>query len=135
MNIIPKTRTERKLVGKLKKEARLKKLVDQWENTYTVKSMGLLFFRPCIYFLKHNNVVVYVGETKSLMNRITQHINEGSKIFDSFSFQVYQGSDFERKNEEARLISAIKPRYNIVHNSTAFKPIGISELEVSVNIK
>lgn len=49
------------------------------------------------------------------MQRITQHINDNIKIFDSFSFTIFKGSDMERRHEEADLISRIKPFYNIAH--------------------
>jgi excinuclease UvrABC nuclease subunit len=75
-----------------------------------------LFFKPCIYFLKVNNDVVYIGQTESLMNRISQHINENVKIFTHFDCLFFEGSFKQRLFEEKRLIRKYKPLYNVIHN-------------------
>jgi hypothetical protein len=49
------------------------------------------------------------------MQRITAHINENTKIFDSMSFEIFEGSDKERKHYESTLINSIKPIYNVKH--------------------
>ena len=49
------------------------------------------------------------------MSRISQHINENVKIFDSFTFEKFEGSEKERKYEESILINSIKPFYNVNH--------------------
>jgi len=46
----------------------------------------LFFFSPVIYFLMCNGEVVYVGQSTCLMARISQHIQENTKIFTSFKF-------------------------------------------------
>jgi len=100
-----------------KKKGRLQKIIKRFESTYTVNNLETLYFRPCIYFLKCRHEIVYIGETTSVMSRITQHIQDNVKIFDSFSFEVYKGSEKERKAEEARLIKKVKPFYNKIHNN------------------
>lgn len=98
-----------------KKASKTRKIIERLDNRYVVNSVQPLWFKPCVYFLKFNHQVVYIGETKSLMNRISQHINENVKIFDSFTFEIFEGSDMERKQYEADLIQGIKPHYNIIH--------------------
>ena len=39
-----------------------------------------------IYFLKYNDEVVYVGQSKDIKNRIKSHIFEKEKLFSDFSF-------------------------------------------------
>lgn len=62
-----------------------------------------------VYFLIRNNVIVYVGESANVFMRIGQHIAEGTKQFDSFTF--YETND--RKRLESFLISILSPTYNI----------------------
>ena len=75
-----------------------------------------LFFKSVIYFLYCNDEIVYVGQTESLMTRISQHIQENTKIFTSFKFIYFEGSEKERLLKEKEFIKQIKPIYNIVHN-------------------
>jgi excinuclease UvrABC nuclease subunit len=100
-----------------KKNAKKRRAIEKFDKRFNIHNMQALFFTPCIYFLKCNNQVVYIGETKSAMTRISQHIADNVKIFDSVSFEPFEGSDMERKEEEADLIRRIKPIYNIVHNT------------------
>lgn len=39
-----------------------------------------------IYFLKHNNIVVYVGQSKNIRKRIKEHLGEKTKVFNDFTF-------------------------------------------------
>ena len=82
-------------------------------NSFSVKD---LFFTPVIYFLECNNTVVYVGQTTSLMTRMSQHIQENTKVFTSFKFIVFKGSDKQRLQKEKQFIKDIKPIYNVTHN-------------------
>jgi predicted GIY-YIG superfamily endonuclease len=93
-----------------------RKIISHYEDSYFLPNIERVYFKPCIYFLHCRNEVVYVGETKSLLSRITQHINENTKIFNAVSFRVYEGNDKERRMEEKKLIELMKPYYNIVHN-------------------
>lgn len=106
---------EKAMLRNAKKASKNRKIIERLDNRYVVNNISTLYFKPCVYFLKYNYQVVYIGETTSLMNRISQHINENVKIFDSFSFEVFNGSDAERKAYEAELINGIKPFYNKVH--------------------
>lgn len=76
----------------------------------------MTFCNPVIYYLIKEREVVYVGETTSLMSRISDHYREGKKDFDSFRFVPFEGTDFERKQKEREEIMFHKPKYNIVHN-------------------
>lgn len=98
-----------------KKEARMRRIIEKNERRYNIFNIEPLFFKPCVYFLKFNHNVVYIGETTNLMQRITAHINDNTKIFDSLSFEVFYGSDAERRAYEAEMINALKPVYNIQH--------------------
>lgn len=71
--------------------------------------------RSCIYFLTNNqsenkSEVVYVGQTKSLGNRLGAHYSNQKKIFDSFSY-VFINEDLLDEMEEI-LISIFHPKYN-----------------------
>ena len=100
---------------KAKKISRTQRLVVKLENRYHVSNMETIFFTPCIYFLKAKGHVVYIGETTSVMTRISQHLQENTKIFDSFTFEIFNGSTAQRKYEESKLIKSIKPFYNVCH--------------------
>jgi hypothetical protein len=41
---------------------------------------------PAVYFLYHEGVVVYVGQSKTLRFRIEQHLTEGVKVFDAIAY-------------------------------------------------
>ncbi len=79
-------------------------------------SVEPLFFTPVIYFLECNEQVVYVGQTTSLMTRITQHIQENTIVFTTFKYIVFKGSDKERLLQGKKFIKQIKPIYNVTHN-------------------
>ena len=62
-----------------------------------------------VYVLCHEGTIVYVGESSNIFMRIGQHIAEGRKLFDSFTF--YETAD--RKRLESFLINTMRPKYNI----------------------
>jgi hypothetical protein len=67
--------------------------------------------RACgIYFLWHRGVVVYVGQSKSIRERVYQHIVDQTKAFDAMSF-VACGSG-QLSSLERRYIKQLLPRYN-----------------------
>lgn len=78
-------------------------------------SVEELFATPVIYFLEHNDTVVYVGQTRSLMTRISQHFSENTKIFTRFSFIVFNGGERERLQAEKKYIKELRPFYNKTH--------------------
>jgi len=98
-----------------KKAAKHRGVIKRLNGRYNAYDLNVLYFKPCIYFLKCKGTLVYIGETTSVMQRISQHIVENVKVFDSFSFEIFEGSTAERKAEEASLINSIKPFYNKVH--------------------
>lgn len=74
------------------------------------------FNSACIYMLYDDKELVYIGETICFITRLSQHIKEGNKKFDSFKIRYYLENDKYRKNEEKRMIKKFKPKYNIIHN-------------------
>lgn len=66
--------------------------------------------RPGVYFLWQGDVIVYVGQARSMRKRIGQHISEGRKAFDGISHQVYDES--ELLTIESQLIRVLAPKYN-----------------------
>lgn len=65
-----------------------------------------------VYFLTNKGKIVYVGQSGDISKRIKQHIKEGIKIFDSFSF--LKCGIRETSWQEARFINMYKPIYNKV---------------------
>jgi len=90
--------------------------VEDFKSSCTRFSTEELFATPVIYFLEHNGIVVYVGQTESLMARISQHFVENTKIFTRFSFIVFLGGTRERMQAEKKYIKELKPIYNKTHN-------------------
>ena len=70
--------------------------------------------KPCVYRLWKDNEVVYVGQTKSLIKRIAQHLD--SKDFDRFEIYAVMTNEAIRLNIERRLIQETKPIYNKQHS-------------------
>jgi len=67
-----------------------------------------------IYFLRYCGNIVYVGESTCIMSRLVQHQKEGKKVFDSWTWKYFNGSDMQRKAHEKNLIKTLKPKYNDV---------------------
>jgi hypothetical protein len=70
-----------------------------------------------IYFLLLDNQIVYVGQTKNLHSRLTQH--DRTKEFDAYHFEPCRKEYLDRR--EAAYIEAMRPRLNntkprILHN-------------------
>lgn len=66
---------------------------------------------PGVYFLFCNEQVVYIGQSKNIMSRITTHKLEKVKEFDSFSYKIIWDEEV-RKSEESFLIMKHSPLYN-----------------------
>ena len=105
-----------KRIKAAKKIMKTNRLIKSIENTHdvSVENTTLMCLTSCIYFLKLSGKIVYVGETTCLIGRIAQHM-KSKKIFDSFSFEAFNGSDKERKHKEKLLIKKFQPKYNVVH--------------------
>lgn len=112
------SREQRERIAKAKSYARTSRIISKIENTVHVGDLDFLFFKAGIYSLKCNGKVVYIGETISLMTRISQHISENTKIFNSISFEIFEGSDKERKHKERSMIKRLKPFYNKTHKES-----------------
>jgi len=64
-----------------------------------------------IYFLKSNDVVVYVGKSIQIESRIKQHTKEGIKKFDNYCF-VECNQEILSETEEFYILFH-NPKYNI----------------------
>lgn len=108
---------KRQKIKRARQISKTNTLIKSIESTVTINSsdMDSMFFTPCIYFLLQNDKVVYVGESISVMTRISQHVKDGTKSFNGFSFEPFRGSDKERKHKEKLLIKKLQPVYNIQH--------------------
>lgn len=63
-----------------------------------------------IYFLFRGDEVVYIGQSIAVLGRVSQHVKEEVKIFDSYAFVEYDYRDLDRV--EAFLIGKFDPEYN-----------------------
>lgn len=64
-----------------------------------------------LYALYHKEEIVYVGITKNLKDRITQH-KRTKKVFDSYQVLKMFNDRFFALKEENNLIIKYKPKYN-----------------------
>lgn len=64
-----------------------------------------------VYFLILSGEVVYVGKSKNVYARISQHMKRSMFEFDSFAF--LESNDAEVGELEARYIHELNPRFNI----------------------
>lgn len=85
-----------------------------------INRIGKLNLKPfnsgCIYMLYNLGEVVYIGETECFARRLSEHIKDGIKKFDSFKIRYYIENSEIRKNYEVRMIKKYNPIYNTLHN-------------------
>lgn len=93
---------------KLQQEAKEKRI------SFTVDEA---FMSSYIYFLYKDDVIVYIGETESFMERIAKHFSEAKKDFDRFVVEPFEGSKAQRLHREKLLIHKHKPMYNVQHKT------------------
>lgn len=67
-------------------------------------------FPPIIYFLIRDNEIVYVGQSKHGLHRITTHVNTNKIQFDSYSYIEVKEEDMNKI--EAFYILKFCPEYN-----------------------
>lgn len=72
--------------------------------------LGDLLNRAAIYYLKFDDEIVYIGQTKSLMQRISAHHGDG-KQFNAVEYET-PSPDVDLDLRESRLILKHKPVYN-----------------------
>lgn len=85
----------------------------------------------CIYFLCHNEKVVYVGQAENVHHRLIEHMK--TKEFDSV---FYLKIPYHKMNKiENALISYLKPKYNKTSFNVGNKDYSIAEsiLNVTTN--
>lgn len=70
-----------------------------------------------IYFLFKENKLVYIGESSCVFTRISQHFKNTKKEFDSFKYEIFQGTIKQRKLKERKLIIRYNPILNFIHNT------------------
>lgn len=71
-----------------------------------------------IYFLFREGKLLYIGESECITTRISQHIMDGVKNFDSYKILPFDGIASERKKLEKKLIKKHAPLLNVVHNKS-----------------
>ena len=83
------------------------------EREILEKAQGILEARG-IYFLISDGVIVYIGESNSVYNRIAEHLKDSKlKKFDSYTIELMNDSTKkERKSMEEMYISLHNPKYN-----------------------
>lgn len=74
-----------------------------------------------IYFLCHEGVVVYVGQSINVFGRVGSHI--GDKTFDCIYFVRVPASDLNYV--EGCLINQLRPKYNFANNGRLVMPISV----------
>jgi len=75
-----------------------------------------------IYFLMLDGVVVYVGQARDMRRRVSDHIAEGVKTFDTIA---YVPCRVDRLNEVERgYIEKLMPKYNRCALSASFRDHG-----------
>lgn len=79
-------------------------------------------FEPGVYFLLHNEEVVYVGQSVQPTVRIGQHLSEGKKVFtDAFVQHVPEAA---LDQVETMFIQMMKPKYNVSEGPSEWKTHG-----------
>jgi hypothetical protein len=77
-----------------------------------------------IYFLLRDGVIVYVGQAKDIRRRISEHIGEGVKRFDSVAHvRCHPERLLER---ERAYIEKLLPEYNNCPTSRGLRSIGLA---------
>lgn len=63
-----------------------------------------------VYFLYQKNILVYIGSSKDIFNRLEFHFKDNSKEYDSYSY--LELPDLEYQLTERYLINKYLPIYN-----------------------
>ena len=104
---------------------------------------------PAVYFLCYRGEVVYVGQSRALMLRIDQHLEEGVKLFDAVAFvrcpfnlltkiegyyirqmvPKYNACSLAKKVRERESWSAVKDRRSLRKTIQYVAPAGIDLTE------
>lgn len=79
-------------------------------------SIDTYFGIPGVYFLFKDEELVYIGESQCIFTRISQHIKEDKKQFDSFRYTKMGTGEEHRKKVERNLIKKYRPKLNFQHN-------------------
>jgi hypothetical protein len=100
-----------------KKESDEKKEIEdsKRKSKERIKNKSFQFGIAGTYFLFFKGKLVYIGESKCVMSRVSNHFKEKVKEFDDYNMKEFKGSDKQRKAYEKRLIKRFKPKYNIRH--------------------
>src|SRR5687768_14805861 len=68
------------------------------------------FAQPGIYFLWHDDAIVYVGQSKNVSKRLVDHMMDRLKAFERVSFQPCPRKELLKT--ERYFIEALLPKYN-----------------------
>lgn len=88
----------------------------------------------CIYFLLHEDEIVYIGQSTSPQTRIKQHVREA--YVGEFDGIYFHFCDPDMLDElEARYITTFKPKYNSVVNNKFLQSVDSAMIEYVKNNK
>lgn len=89
--------------------------VDDISEKFEIELNKYSVHKPCVYFLIHEEKVVYVGQSKCLPLRINQHLQEGVKLFDKINYTKLPEKNLN--HFEKKMIKYFSPKYNLAHNA------------------
>jgi len=99
-----------------------------------VSEVGKALRHSGVYFLISRGIVVYVGQSGSVMRRLGEHISDLTKSFDSIA--TIPCDELNRLWLESQYIEKYKPLYNGMGDKSGRTPLEFDEvakcLEVSV---
>lgn len=92
-----------------------------------LSQMDGTFSQPGVYFLWQGESVVYVGQTRQMDRRITEHMVEGKKTFDGISCKP---CDLRQLTKVERFyIETLLPKYNRCPFSEGIRRIWVGHTE------
>lgn len=102
----------------------------EFQNQFGEQQIKTFVNSWCIYFLCHNNEIVYVGKSSlgGVWSRLKSH--RRNKVFDSYFVIDSIKTENEALRMEGAFISALNPKYNV-----AGKNFLINQFELLINWK
>lgn len=88
----------------------IKDIPEEISGISELKECQFQIISSCIYFLCDGKKILYVGQSKNLYSRLSQHI-EGEKRFNRVLYFYVQPNELD--SVELKLIKALKPPLNI----------------------
>lgn len=70
-----------------------------------------------VYYLYRDAQIVYVGSSSNILRRVSQHVTDDTKDFDSFSYHdMSNHSQWDIESFEIIEIKRLKPQLNVTYN-------------------